>query len=53
MKKMSESSEARNTKYWIRMIKRQIRLVFWVFILFLLIMAIIWVAPQVWNKVMG
>ena len=45
--------ETRFVKYLIRRIKRYIKLTGWVFVWFLIIMAIIWVAPKVWNWALG
>ena len=51
--KMKQSSESKKTKYYVRAIKRFIRLVAWVFILFVVIMIILWAAPKVWSWALG
>ena len=43
------TKEAYINRYIVRAIKRITKVIFWLFILFLLIMAIIWVVPKVWN----
>ena len=48
-----ESEEAKKTKYYVRAIKRLIILVVWLFIFFLVIMGIIYLAPKVWHLVFG
>lgn len=47
--KMKTSKEAHKTKYAVRASKRIIHVVIWLFVLFLLVMFIIKVAPIVWN----
>lgn len=43
------TKETRFIKYSTRRIKRLLKLTIWLFILFLLLMAIIWAVPKVWN----
>ncbi len=52
-RKMKPSREANLSGYIARLIKRMSKIVFWLFILFLLIMAIIWAVPKVWNWALG
>ena len=53
MKRRRESKEARRTKYYIRAIKRIIRLVFWLVLLFLIVMGLIYIVPKIWTFVFG
>lgn len=50
---MKESAESRTTKYWARMIKRLTKLLFWLFILYLLVMGLIWAVPKIWQWALG
>lgn len=52
-RKMRPSKEAIKSAYITRLIKRMSKNIFWLFILFLLIMAIIWAVPKVWNWALG
>ncbi len=46
--KSKESDESKKMKYWVRAIKRFIKVIVWLFILFLIIMFITWTAPKIW-----
>jgi len=50
---MKQSRESKTTKYYIRALKRITTVVFWLFILFLVVMAIIWAVPKVWHWALG
>lgn len=52
-RRYKESREANKTKYYARAVKRLIRLCLWAFLLFVVVMAIIWAAPRVWNWALG
>ena len=47
------TKEAYINRYIVRVIKRVTTIIFWLFVLFLLIMAIVWVIPKVWNWALG
>ncbi len=47
------SKESYFNRYLVRAIKRVTKVIFWLFILFLVTMAIVWAAPQVWNWALG
>jgi len=47
------SKEALGSRYAVRATKRVIRLVIWLFVLFVVIMAIIWVGPKIWHWALG
>lgn len=47
------TKEAYFNRYIVRMIKRITKIVFWSFILFLLVMAIIWLVPKIWSWAIG
>jgi len=48
-----QSGEASATKYYVRATKRIIKLITWLFVLFLIVMGVMFVAPKVWHFVFG
>lgn len=47
------SKEALRTRYYIRVTKRTIKLVLWLFVLFAIVMAIIWAVPKIVSRALG
>ena len=51
--KKRTTKEAHFNRYLVRVIKRLTKVASWFFILFLLVMAIVWAIPKVWNWALG
>lgn len=47
------SKEALRTRYYVRAVKRIVKLVWWLFVLFVIVMAVIWAIPRVLNWALG
>jgi len=42
------TKEALTTRYLVRMLKRAIHVLIWVFVIFLMVTAMIWLVPKIW-----
>ncbi len=50
---MKPSKESLLTRYWVRLIKRVIKVVLVLFLLFLIVMGVIWAIPRVLSWALG
>lgn len=51
--KNKPTKESLLTRYWVRLIKRVAKVVFWLFLLFLIVMGVTWAIPRVLSWALG
>lgn len=50
---LKQSKESKTTKYWVRAMKRIIKVLIWLFILFVIVMGLVYIVPKIWHFVLG